>query len=77
MAQESAARFFKVVQQDQALQQKLKATTNPETFVKIAEQRGYSFTIDELENAIEQLSAEEVAAVINPGVGPRRHILPR
>lgn len=77
MAQENAARFFKAVQQDQALKAKLKATTDPETLVKIAENRGYHFTTEELETEIGKLSAEELAAVINPGVAPRRHIVPR
>ncbi len=77
MAQEHAARFFKAVQQDEALKQKLKATTDPETFVKIAEQRGYNFTTEELDTAIAKLSEEEFAAVINPGIAPRRHIMPR
>lgn len=77
MAQEHAARFFKAVQKDEALKQKLKVITDPETFIKIAEGRGYQFTIAELENAISKLSEEELAAVINPGIAPRRHIMPR
>jgi len=77
MAQEHAARFFKAVQQDEALKQKLKATTDPETFIKIAAQRGYNFTTEELDTAIGKLSEEEFAAVINPGIAPRRHIMPR
>ena len=77
MAQENAARFFKAVQEDEALKQKLKATTDPEAFVKIAEGRGYQFTLAELENAIGKLSEEEFAAVINPGIAPRRHLMPR
>ena len=77
MAQEHAARFFKAVQKDEALKQKLKVITDPETFIKIAEARGYQFTIAELENAISKLSEEELAAVINPGIAPRRHIMPR
>ena len=77
MAQESAARLFKSVQQDQGLKEKLKATTDPERFVKIAEENGYHFTVKELETTISKLSEEEFAAVVNPGMAPRRHILPR
>lgn len=77
MTQESAARFFKAVQNDQALKARLKATNDPETFVNIAAERGYEFTVEQLEAQIEKMSPEEVAAVINPGVGPRRHIVPR
>lgn len=77
MAQENAARFFKVIHQDEALKAKLKATTDPESFIKIAEGRGYRFTTEELETEIGKLSAEELAAVVNPGIAPRRHIMPR
>ena len=77
MAQENAAQFFKAIQQDEALKAKLKAITDPESFIKIAENRGYNFTIKELETEIGKLSPEQMAAVINPGISPRRHILPR
>ena len=77
MTQENAARFFKAVQQDEALKARLKATNDPETFIKIAASRGYKFTVAELDNEISKLSHEELAAVINPGVSPRRHIMPR
>lgn len=77
MSQECAAKFFKAVQQDQALQAKFKAITNPETFVNMAAERGYNFTTEELENQIGKLSHEEVAAIVNPGVGTRRHLLPK
>jgi predicted ribosomally synthesized peptide with nif11-like leader len=77
MTQENAARFFKAVQQDEALKARLKATNDPETFIKIATERGYKFTVAELDNEISKLSEEEFAAVINPGVSPRRHIMPR
>jgi len=77
MTQEHAARFFKAVREDAALKDRLKATTDPDSFLKIAEQRGYHFTLDELEKEISEMSHEEVASVINPGVAPRRHIMPR
>ncbi|MFB2919273.1 MULTISPECIES: Nif11-like leader peptide family natural product precursor [Aerosakkonema] len=77
MTQESAARFFKAIQQDEALKAKLKATKDPETFVKIAGERGYQFTVEDLHIQIEKLSPEEIASAINPGVGPRRHLVPR
>lgn len=77
MAQEHAAQFFKTVQQDQALKEKLKATTDPESFVKIAEERGYNFTTEELDTELSKLSEEELAEIVNPGVAPRRHFLPR
>lgn len=77
MAQENAARFFKAVLQDRALKEKLKATTDPDSFIQIAEKQGYHFTKEELNNEIDKLSPEQFAAVINPGIAPRRHIMPR
>ena len=77
MAQENAAKFLKHVMEDEALQAKLKAATEPEAFIEIARKRGYQFTEAELNREIENLSPEELAAVINPGVAPRRHIVPR
>jgi predicted ribosomally synthesized peptide with nif11-like leader len=77
MTQENAARLFQAVKKDQALQEKLKATANPEGFIKIAQERGYKFTIAELNNEIDKLSEEDLAAIVNPGWGTRRHINPR
>lgn len=77
MTQENAARFFKSVQQDQGLKAKLKAIDDPETFLQIAKERGCQFTLIELDVAVSKLSHEEFAAVINPGISPRRHLMPR
>jgi predicted ribosomally synthesized peptide with nif11-like leader len=77
MTQQNAAELFKAVKQDQALQQRLKATADPDAFIKIAKEQGYDFTADELDAEIDKLSAEDLAAIVNPGWGPRRHINPR
>lgn len=77
MAQENAARLFKAVKQDQVLKAKLKATDDPETFVKIARDGGYNLTVEELETEIHKMSEEELASVVNPGMGSRMHLIPR
>ncbi|BAY98938.1 hypothetical protein NIES37_29160 [Tolypothrix tenuis PCC 7101] len=77
MPRQNAAQLLKAVKQDQALKQKLKATANPEAFVQIAQERGYDFTVDELETELDKLSEEDLAGIVNPGWGPRRHIHPR
>ncbi len=77
MGQKNAAQLFKAVKQDNALQEKLKAATDPDAFIQIAQERGYHFTPEELQAEIDKLSEEELAAVINPGIAPRHHILPR
>jgi predicted ribosomally synthesized peptide with nif11-like leader len=77
MSQLHAAEFFKSVRNDQALKTRLQATSDPQTFVKIASDRGYEFTETELENALEQFSESELAAIFNPGVGGRQRLIPR
>lgn len=77
MTQEKAAQLFKAVQKDEALKAKLKATNDAESFLKIAEQRGYKFTLEELQAELGKLSDEELAEIVNPGIAPRRHIVPR
>lgn len=77
MAQQNAAELLKAVKENQALKQRLKATQNPEAFIKIAKESGYDFTKEELDSEINKLSEEDLAAIINPGWGPRQHIHPR
>ncbi|MDZ8104316.1 MAG: Nif11-like leader peptide family natural product precursor [Nostoc sp. DedQUE12a] len=77
MTQQNAARLFEAVKRDQALQEKLKATANPEAFINIARERGYEFTLEELDREIDKLSEEDLAAIVNPGWGTRRHLNPR
>ncbi|MEH2066418.1 MAG: Nif11-like leader peptide family natural product precursor [Nostoc sp.] len=77
MTQQNAARLFKAVKEDQALQEKLKATADPKAFIKIAQERGYDFNVQELDSEINKLSEEDLATIVNPGWGTRRHIHPR
>ncbi|WP_375473786.1 Nif11-like leader peptide family natural product precursor [uncultured Nostoc sp.] len=77
MTQQNAARLFEAVKRDQALQERLKATANPEAFIKIARERGYEFNVEELNTEIDKLSEEDLAAIVNPGWGTRRHLNPR
>ncbi|MBD2667468.1 hypothetical protein B6N60_02329 [Richelia sinica FACHB-800] len=77
MDKNNAAKLFQAVKQDQILKERLKAATNPEAFIQVANLAGYNFTVEELETELSKLSAEELAAIINPGVGPRLHIVPR
>jgi predicted ribosomally synthesized peptide with nif11-like leader len=77
MTQESAAKFFKAVKQDQILQERYQAIANRDTFLKTAEEKGYHFGRGNLETQIEKIPHTEVAAMVNPGIGPRIHIVPR
>jgi predicted ribosomally synthesized peptide with nif11-like leader len=77
MTQQNAAQLLKAVKENQALKERLKATENPEAFIKIAQESGYDFSKEELEREISKLSDEDLAAIVNPGWGTRRHIHPR
>jgi len=77
IAQKNAAQLLKAVKQDQALKERLKAASNPKAFIQIAQERGYDFTLEELENELSKLSDAELAAIVNPGMSPRYHIHPR
>lgn len=77
MTQKNAAALFKAVKEDLALQQQMQAAKNPEAIRKLAKERGYRFTDDELNHEISKLSEEELSRMINPGVAPREHLLRR
>jgi predicted ribosomally synthesized peptide with nif11-like leader len=77
MAVENAARLFKAVQQAESSEQRQSAISDPERFLVLAEASGYSFTAQDLPAQLSRLSDEQVAAIFNPGVGPRRHLTRR
>ena len=77
MIAKNAAHIYKKVQQAYAQQERQKALSNPEAFIKLALARGYTFTVQDLETQLSQLSDEEVAGIFNPGIGPRRHLFAR
>ena len=77
MPEKNAARVYKRVTQAQADQERQRALKDPEAFVKLAAAQGHDFTATDLEAQLDQLSDEEVAAIYNPGISPRRHLFPR
>lgn len=77
MLKENAARMYKQIEQAYAKQERQKALTDPDSFIKLAAGRGYTFTIKDLELELARLSDEEIAGIFNPGIGPRRHLFPR
>lgn len=77
MSQHHAAAFFKAVQKDQSLKDRLQATSDPEAFVKIAADRGYTVTESEMEEWLDHLPESELAAMFNPGIGGRQRLIPR
>jgi predicted ribosomally synthesized peptide with nif11-like leader len=77
VANQNAARIYKEVEQARAKQERQKALEDPQAFINLAKVRGYSFTVVDLETQLSRLSDEEVAAIFNPGIPPRRHLFPR
>ncbi len=76
MSQTSAAEFVRSAEQNADLKEQLKAAMSLNKCIEIANQKGFDFTAAELQTELSQLSPEEVATIINPGVYPRRHINP-
>ncbi len=77
MTEKNAARIYKKVEQAHAIQERQKALSNPEAFIKLAGARGYTFTVKDLETQLSQLTDEDVAGIFNPGIGLRRHLFPK
>lgn len=77
MSQYHAAAFFKAVQKDYALQNRLQAIGDPEALVRLAHERGYSVTETEIEQWLDRLPESELAALFNPGIGGRQRLIPR
>lgn len=74
---ENAACLLKAIQEREAVEEKNQAVENLEQFIKMAAQRGYSFTAEQIKNEISKLSLEELSSMLNPGVAPRHHLLAR
>lgn len=77
MPEQNAARLYKTVQRAHAEQERQSALNDPEKFIRLAAARGMPLTIENFSAQISQLSDEEIAAIFNPGIPPRRHLFPR
>jgi predicted ribosomally synthesized peptide with nif11-like leader len=77
MENQNAARIYKNVEKAYAKEERQKALSDPEAFIRLAEARGYDFTVKDLETQLSKLSDEEVASIFNPGIGVRRHLFPK
>ena len=73
----NAACLLKAIQKQEAVKETSKAIENVEQLIKMAAKRGYSFTAEQMKNEINKLSLEELASIVNPGIGPRHHLLAR
>jgi hypothetical protein len=73
----NAAKFYTAMQKEQALMEKKQAEKNIVKFLELAKERGYDYTEKEIRRELRHLSEEELASLLNPGVGPRHHLLAR
>lgn len=76
-AQCNAARLLKIIETHQDHQLRQKALQEPDKFIAMAEQQGYHLDRSHLAEEVEKLTQETVAAIWNPGIGPRRHLIRR
>lgn len=56
MSTESANRFLEAIAYDETLRDRFEDVANPDDFVRITEQLGYSFTTDELMMIVKEQS---------------------
>jgi len=73
MSIESVKGFYELLQSDKTLQERVKAADDSATVVQIASEKGYEFTEQELEKAMQEaivkreLSEQELEAVTGVG----------
>ncbi|NES86205.1 MAG: Nif11-like leader peptide family natural product precursor [Moorea sp. SIO2B7] len=62
MAKENVIKLFREVQNNSSLKEKLNSAPNPETFVKMAQEYGYDFSVEEWKEVtgfnVEELEGE-------------------
>jgi hypothetical protein len=73
----NAARFHKEIYAEQDRQLRLQAIQDPQRFIRLAEQQGYKINSNNFASEIAGLSAATIAAIWNPGIGDRRHLVRR
>jgi predicted ribosomally synthesized peptide with nif11-like leader len=69
MSKEDAMKFLEAATTNEALREKFKLAANPEEFIKIASELGYTFTTQELQVVVEKNSAGVIFRR-NTGVWP-------
>ncbi|WP_404784814.1 hypothetical protein [Altericista sp. CCNU0014] len=75
--QVNAARLHKEIYAEQDRQLRLQAIQDPQRFVRLAEQQGYRINSNNLASEVAKLSDSTIAAIWNPGIGDRRHLVRR
>jgi hypothetical protein len=75
--QANAARYFSVLEREQDHQLRQQALNDPQGFVELARQQGHEFSLHQIADEIAKLSSEKIAAIWNPGIGSRRHLIRR
>jgi hypothetical protein len=75
--QTNAARLHKEINAQQDLQLRQQALQDPQAFMSLAEQQGYRLNANNLAEEVAKLSAPTIAAIWNPGIGDRRHLVRR
>jgi len=69
MAKEEVVKLFRAAQADPSIRERLNTAPNPETFVKMARELGYDFTVEEWQD-VTRFSVEEFKSKLSeiPGI---------
>ncbi len=73
MSKQNVLDFFKIIENDSILKQKLKAVANKEDLLKLAQELGYNFTAEDINAVVEkaesdELNEEELSAIAGGGI---------
>ena len=76
MSRESLNQFYQRVLQDTALQEQLRSAPDKQSIIKLAvelgQQNGFSFTAQDVETAIAQVSQQQQSSAVDVGNIPER-----
>ena len=73
----NAARLHKDIHAAQDRELRLQAIQDPKMFMNLAAQQGYSLSPNNFIEELSKLSETVIAAIWNPGIGDRRHLVRR
>ena len=68
MTQSQIEAFLQAASSDATLQNKIKAAGDPESLVEIAQQAGFSISVDDIKNGQSELSEEDLQGISGGGV---------
>jgi hypothetical protein len=77
MTMKNVVDFFELVKNDDSLQHRTHVATDINEIVDVAGEYDYKFNSSELQSFLGKIPKQDLASLINPGIGVRLHMYPR